>query len=41
LHSGIRFERADKGPNSVANGGALLRERFGSAPGKESGVREA
>jgi len=42
LHSGIRFERADKGPNSVANGGALLRERFiGTAPGKESGVREA
>lgn len=42
LHPGIRFERADKGPNSVATGGALMRERFiGTAPGKESGVREA
>jgi hypothetical protein len=42
LHPGIRFERADKGPNSVATGGALMRERFiGSAPSKKSGVREA
>jgi hypothetical protein len=42
LHPGIRFERADKGPNSVATGGALMREGFiGTAPGKESGVREA
>jgi len=42
LHPGIRFERADKGPNSVATGGALMRERFiGTAPGKESGAREA
>jgi hypothetical protein len=41
LHPGIRFERADKGPNSVATGVALMRERFiGTAPGKESGVRE-
>jgi len=31
-----------KEPNSVATGGALMRERFiGTAPGKESGVREA
>jgi len=27
-HSGIRFERANKGPNSIAIGGALMRERF-------------
>jgi hypothetical protein len=41
LYPGIRFECADKGPNSVATGGALMRERFiGTAPGKESGVRE-
>ena len=25
---GIRFERANKGPNSIAIGGALMRERF-------------
>jgi hypothetical protein len=31
-----------KEPNSVATGGALMRERFiGTAPGKESGLREA
>ena len=42
LHPGIRFERADKGPNSVATGSALMRERFiGTAPGKVLGVREA
>jgi hypothetical protein len=42
LHSGIRFERANKGPNSVATGGALMRELFiGTAPGKEGGVRDA
>jgi hypothetical protein len=42
FHLGIRFERADKGPNSVATGGALMHERcIGTAPGKESGVREA
>jgi hypothetical protein len=27
-HPGIRFERANKGPNSIAIGGALMRERF-------------
>jgi len=27
-HPGIRFERANKGPNSIAMDGALMRERF-------------
>jgi hypothetical protein len=41
LHPGIRFERADKEPNSIATGGALMRERFiGTAPNKISGIRE-
>lgn len=41
LHRGIRFERADKGPNSVATGGALMRERFiATAPGEASRIRE-
>jgi hypothetical protein len=41
LHPGIRFERADKGPNSVAAGGALMRERFiGTARGRNITLHE-
>jgi hypothetical protein len=39
-HSGIRFERANKGPNSIAIGGALMRERFiATAPRKGERIR--
>jgi hypothetical protein len=42
LHPGIKFEKADKGPNSIATGVTLMRERFvGTAPNKHSGIRES
>jgi hypothetical protein len=39
-HPGIRFERANKGPNSIAIGGALMRERFiATAPREGERIR--
>ena len=39
-HSGIQFERANKGPNSIAIGGALMRERFiATAPREGERIR--
>ncbi|MGD0332970.1 MAG: hypothetical protein ABSA90_06900 [Xanthobacteraceae bacterium] len=40
-HPGIRFERANKGPNSIAIGGSLMRERFiATAPPLDSLTRQ-
>ena len=40
-HPGIRFERANKGPNSIAIGGSLMRERFiATAPPMDSKTRQ-
>jgi hypothetical protein len=40
-HPGVRFDRATKGPNSIAIGGALMRERFiATAPAKDSKIRQ-
>jgi hypothetical protein len=40
-HPGIRFERAEKGPNSIAIGGALMRERFiATAPAQGERTRQ-
>jgi hypothetical protein len=41
-HPGIQWQAADKRPGSRAAGFALMRERLNAtAPGKESGIREA
>ena len=40
-HRGIFFERANKGPNSIAIGGALMRERFiATSPPQGSTTRQ-
>ena len=40
-HPGIRFDRAVKGPNSIAIGGQLMRDRFAAtAPARDSKVRQ-
>jgi hypothetical protein len=41
-HPGIQWDESDKFPGSRAAGFALMRERLmATAPGKESGIREA